>query len=142
MRLPVRVNDPALVLYKCQLSKRSALGKTYSVRSSLVRSPRDNGGGLRSLFVGYIVDCQSILVVPVADITAVVLLVGSTVDDALCVVHVAVLGRATRGVGLSRIIHVDEDKPACTRGVAELGTDSNRVTLFLVHNNVMGTSNG
>lgn len=48
-----------------------------------------HGGGVGAFFVGYVVDCQGVFVVAVADVTAVVLFVWAAVDDALRIVDVA-----------------------------------------------------
>jgi hypothetical protein len=79
------------------------------VGSSDVGCAGDDGTGVTEAdLVGDIVDGQGVLVVAVADVTTIVLLVRSTVDNALSVVSVAVLTVATRDVRLSGIVHVDE----------------------------------
>jgi hypothetical protein len=119
MGLPVLVGDPALV----------------GVRGAGVGSAGDDGSSADTLLVGDVVDGQSVLVVTVADITSVVLLVRTTVHDALSVVSVAVLGRATLNVRLGDIISVDEDGSTST-GVVTTGTStaakSDSVVLLLV----------
>lgn len=51
-------------------------------------------------------------VVAVADVTALVALVGAAVDEALRVMDVAVGGGAAGGGGLGGVGHVDEDETA------------------------------
>lgn len=73
MRLPHWVQDPALV----------------RVGSSFVRSAGDDGCGVGTILVRYVVDGEGVFVVAVANVAAEVLLVGATVDDALSVMDVA-----------------------------------------------------
>jgi hypothetical protein len=119
MGLPVLVGDPALV----------------GVRGAGVGSAGDDGSSADTLLVGDIVDGQSVLVVTVADITSVVLLVGTTVHNALSIVGVAVLGCATLNVRLGDVISVDEDGSTST-GVVTTRTStaakSDGVVLLLV----------
>ena len=125
--LPVGVENPALV----------------GVRCTLVRSARDDGRSVEALLVGNIIDGQCVLVVAVADIAAVVLLVRSTVDDALSIVDIAVLGRATLLVRLGDVVDVDENESSSTSVIAAstaTTTNSNSVTLLLVGNNVVRTT--
>lgn len=125
MGLPVQVENPSLV----------------RVGSTLVGCARDDGGGLRACLVGDVVDGQRVLVVAVADIAAVVFLVRASVDNALRVMHVAVLRSATFRVGLGRVVHVDEDETRRTRRRARLGTDCHCIVKLFVYHNVVGTAN-
>jgi hypothetical protein len=119
MGLPVLVGDPALV----------------SVRGAGVGSAGNDGTSADTLLVGDVVDGQGVLVVTVADITSVVLLVRTTVHDALSVVSVAILGCATLNVRLGDVISVDENGSTST-GVVATGTStaakSDGVVLLLV----------
>lgn len=124
MRLPVRVEDPSLM----------------RVRGALVRSAGDDGGGVRALLVGDVVDGQRILVVAVADVAAVVLLIRTAVDDALRIVNVSVLGGAAGSERLSRVVHVDEDEASSARAVSWRGTDGYCIVLFLVDHDVVGAA--
>lgn len=65
MGLPHGVEDPALM----------------RVGSADVGSARDDLCRLWSILVGYIVNCESVLVVAIADVSAVVALVRTSVDD-------------------------------------------------------------
>jgi hypothetical protein len=110
-----------------------------SVRGSDIGSARDDRTSVtETLLVGDIVDGQGILVVTVTDITAVVLLVGATVHDALSVVCVAVLASTALDVGLGGVLHVDEHWATFT-GVISTGSTtravSNRVSELFVGNN-------
>lgn len=126
MGLPVGVENPALM----------------SVGGALVGSAGDDGSGLGSDLVGDIVDGERVLVVAVADVAAVVLLVGSTVDDALGVVNVAVLGRAAGAVRLGGVLHVNVDETSSAGAVAGSGADCNGIAQLLVCNDVVRTSDG
>ena len=126
--LPHGIKDPTLV----------------GVRSTDVRSARDDGTSVTEAnFVGDIVDGQGVLVVTVANVTAVVLLVRSTVDNALSVVSVAILTVATRDVRLSGVVHVDEHGSTST-GVVTAGatasTAGDGVVLLVVGNNGVGAA--
>jgi hypothetical protein len=112
-------------------------------------------------FVGDVVDGEGVLVVAVADVTAVVysqsvhilravhtwtlrtLPVGSAVDDALSVVGVAVLGRTALKVWLGWVIHVDVHGTT-TASVIATGTTTaakgNSVVLLLVGADSVGAS--
>lgn len=122
--LPVGVEDPALV----------------GVGRALVGCAGDDGGGVEALLVGDVVDGQGVFVVAVADVTAVVLLVGSTVDNALGIVDVAVLGRTALLVGLGDVVDVNEDETTGAGVIAAstaTATDGNSVALLLVGDNVV-----
>lgn len=121
MRLPERVEDPTLV----------------GVRGALVWSAGDDGGGVRSVLVGHVVDCEGILVVAVADVPSEVLRIGSSVDNALCVMDIAILRSAARSSGLRWIRHIDEDKATSTSSGTRSSADGNGVVLLLVNDNVV-----
>lgn len=125
--LPHLVGDPALV----------------SVGSTNVGSARDDGASANALLVGDVVDGQGVLVVAVADIFAIVLLMGSTVDNALAIVSVAVLGRAALNVRLGDIIGVDVDGTTGAGVVAAratTATESSNVVELLVGTDSVGAS--
>jgi hypothetical protein len=98
----------------------------------------DHGGGVHADFVGDVVDGQGVFVVAVADVAAVVAGVGAAVDEALRVVHVAVLAGASGAGWVGGVGHVDVDEPssACTvpgrcadcDGVVEFGVNDDVVT--------------
>lgn len=126
--LPVGVENPTLM----------------GVGSSDVGCARDDGTGVtETLLVGDVVDGQCVLVVTVADVTAVVLLVRSTVDNALSVVSVAVLAVATLDVRLGGVVHVDEHGSTST-GVVATGTTASTagdgIVLLLVGDDSVGTA--
>jgi hypothetical protein len=144
MGLPVFVGDPALV----------------SVGGADVRSAGDDLAGADALLVGDVVNGKGVLVVAVADVTSlemvrcasdeickivtyVVLLVGSTVNNALSIVGVAVLGRATLNVRLGDVVGVDEDG-ATSAGVVATGAstaaESDDIVLLLVGTDSVGAS--
>jgi len=125
--LPVFVNDPALV----------------GVGGACVRGAGNDGCGAYALLVGYVVDGKSILVVTVAYVAPVILLVGSTVDDALSIVRVTILGRATLDVWLGRVVSVNKDGTTSAGVItarAATAAKSNGVVLLLVGANGVGTA--
>jgi hypothetical protein len=114
------------------------------VGSSDVGCARDDGTGVtETLLVGDVVDGQGVLVVTVADVTAVVLLVRSTVDNALSVMSVAVLAVATLNVRLGGVVHVDEHGSTST-GVVTTGTTAstagNGIVLLFVGDDSVGAA--
>jgi hypothetical protein len=126
--LPVGVENPTLM----------------GVGSSDVGCARDDGTSVtETLLVGDVVDGQGVLVVTVADVTAVVLLVRSTVDNALSVMSVAVLAVATLNVRLGGVVHVDEHGSTST-GVVTTGTTAstagNGIVLLFVGDDSVGAA--
>jgi len=114
------------------------------VGSTDVRSARDDCTSVTEAnLVGDVVDGQGVLVVAVANVTAVVLLVRSTVDNALSVVSVAILTVATRDVGLDGVVHVDKHGSTST-GVIATGTTASTagdgVVLLVVGDDGVGTA--
>jgi hypothetical protein len=109
------------------------------VRSPDIGSPRDDCTSVtETLLVGDIVNGQGILVVTVTDVTAVVLLVWATVDDALSIVCVAILASTALHVWLGGIFHVDEHWSTLTGVIATgstTGAVSNCVSELFVGNN-------
>lgn len=111
-----------------------------SVRSTLVRNLGDDVGDVG--LVSHIVDGEGILVVSVADITALVTLVGSTVDNALSVVHVAIALGTSKRLGVGRISEIEEVQTGQAVGVCSwLGADGNGVLELLVDNNIVSSAN-
>jgi hypothetical protein len=114
------------------------------VGGSDVGCARDDGTSVtETLLVGDIVDGQSVLVVAVADVTAVVLLVRSSVDYALSVVSVAILAVATLNVRLSGVVHINEHG-STSAGVVTTGatasTAGDGVVLLVVGDDSVGTA--
>lgn len=86
---------------------------------------------------------QGVFVVAIADVTAEVLLVRATVDNALSIVSVAILRRAASLEGLVGVFHVDEDGTTSTSVVAAgaaAAANGNSVAELLVGNNVVGAA--
>ncbi len=115
-----------------------------SVRSSDVGSAGDDGTSITEAdLVGDVVDGQGVLIVAVANVAAVVLLVRSTVDNALSVMGVAVLAAATRDVRLGGVVHVDV-YGSTSAGVVTTGatasTAGDGIVLLFVGNNSVGTA--
>ncbi|KAI9155668.1 aldehyde dehydrogenase [Paramyrothecium foliicola] len=118
--LVVDVEDPALV----------------GVGGTLVGDTGDDVGDVG--LVGHVVDGEGVLVIAVADVTALVALVGSAVDQALGIVDVAIVLRRD---GVGRVGEVEEvEAGAADRVVAGLSTDGGEVAELLVDNNVVGTA--
>ena len=82
-------------------------------------------------------DGQGVLVVAVADLATLVFLVGPAVDEALSVVHVAVLGRAAGGRGLARVAEINKDQSTAAGGVAGSGSDNVGEARLVVGENVV-----
>lgn len=122
--LPHWIVDPALVRIGC----------------SNVRRAGDDLCGLRTGFVGYVVDGQGVFIVAVANVLAVVASVGTAVDDALGVVDVAVLRSATFGVGLGWIVEVNEDETSTASRGPGCSSNSYSIVELLVDNNVVAAT--
>lgn len=125
--LPHGVENPALV----------------SVGCTDVGSAGDDLRSVRTVLVGDVVDGEGILVVAVADVPAEVLLIWATVDDALGIVGVTILGSTASLVGLVRVVHVDEDGTTSTGVIAARATttaNSDGVAKLLVGNDVVRTA--
>ena len=126
--LPEGIENPALM----------------GVGGSDVGCARDDGTSVtETLLVGDVVDGQSVLVVAVADVTAVVLLVRSSVDNALSVMSVAILAVATLNIRLSGVVHVNEHG-STSAGVVTTGatasTAGDGVVLLVVGDDSVGTA--
>lgn len=141
--LPLGVGDPTLVgvcICYQSLFMLSMRGKiSQRTASTLVRGARNDVG---LVLVGDIVDGQSVFVVTVADITAEVLLIRATVDEALSIVDVTVTSGATRGGRVGGVAEVNEDQPGAAGAGTRLGADSNGVLLLLVDDDVVGGAGG
>jgi hypothetical protein len=92
------------------------------VRCSLVGGSGDNSG---VFLVRDIVNGEGILVVSVADVSTVVLLVWTAVDNALGVMNVSVDIRASRFNWFGNIGKIDEDQARKTGGVTWLSANRN-----------------
>lgn len=122
--LPLLVEQPTLV----------------GVGGTLVGGTGDDGGvGL----VSDVVDGEGVLVVAVADLAALVLSVGTVVDDTLSIVDVAILRVASRASGVGGVGQINEDQASSTGRIGPGGSaDSVRPVGFLVDDNVVGAANG
>lgn len=111
-----------------------------SVGSTLVRDLGDDVGDVG--LVSHIVDGKGILVVSVADVAALVTLVGSTVDNALSIVHVAITLGTSKRLGVGRISEIEEVQTGQAVGVCSwLSADGNSVLELLVDNNIVSSAN-
>lgn len=104
-----------------------------------VASPGDDG---RSGLVSDVVDGQRVLVVAIADVAASVTGVGSAVDQALCIVDIAVTRGTARGGRVGGVRQVDEDQSRPARVSAWLGADCNGKVLLLEGDDVVGATTG
>jgi hypothetical protein len=101
-----------------------------------------DGDELGVLLVGDVVDGEGVLVVAVADLAALVLLVGALVDQALGVVDVAVGGRTAGGGRVGGVAEVKEDETTAALGGARAGTDDVGEARLVVGEDVVGTAVG
>lgn len=103
-----------------------------------VRGAGDDDG---VLLVGHIHDSQSVLVECEADLALIVLLAGSSVDDALSVMYIAILANATGRRGFFGIGNIDHEEATSASGVAGIGTGSTTDSVdhvdFLVRDDVV-----
>ena len=83
---------------------------------------------------------EGIFVVPVANITAVIPLVRASIDDALCVMDVAILTGTAWRSGIGGIGQVEEDQTSSTTGISRLRTNGNSVVEFFIDDDVVGSS--
>lgn len=86
------------------------------------RGDADDGALVANL-VGDVVDGEGVLVVAVANILAVVALVGTAVDETLGVVNIAVLGSASRASDVGGVANVEENQSSAAGKVVS-DTDS------------------
>ena len=124
----------------------------YALVDVLCAGERGDGDDVSeiALLVRHFVDGQCVFVVAVADVAPVVPLVWAAVDEALCVVDVAVAGGAARGEGMSGVGHVEEDEAAAAGQVATDadgfvaadGADSHGVVELLVDDDVVRAADG
>ena len=111
------------------------------VCSTLVGDTGDDVGDVS--LVGHIVDCESILVIAVANIATLVTLVRSAVDNTLRIMNIAITLGATKRLGLGRISQIEEVETGSTdRVISRHSADSNGVLELLVNHNIMRTTNG
>lgn len=101
-----------------------------------------NGDDFGERFVSQIVDGEGILVVAVADLTTKVLGVGATVDEALSVVNVAVLGSTSRAGDLGGVAHVEHVNTGSASVVTGLGTNDVGEVGLRVGKDVVDTTEG
>jgi hypothetical protein len=85
-------------------------------------------------------DGERVLVVAVANVSAMVLLVGATVNDALRVMYIAILWCGTERERFGCVIHVDKDQASGARATTRLSSSSNSVFLFLVYGKIVRCS--
>lgn len=86
-----------------------------------------------ALLVRNVVNRQSVFVVTIADVTAVILLVRAAIFDALSIVYVAVLVGAARAVRVGNIIDVDVDQTRSAGTATRLSADSDGISeLFIL----------
>jgi hypothetical protein len=112
------------------------------VLSTDIRGARDDTRSILAGLVSHVVDGESILVIAIADIASEVALVGATVDEALGIVHIAVLTCAARGCRPSDIAEIDEGEASTACTVARSSTDRYSIAKFFVDNNVVRATNG
>ena len=115
------------------------------ILGSWERCPGDDVGHIASL-VSDIVDCDSVLVVSIADISSIVARVWTSVDHTFCIVNVAIASSTTGRGNIVRVTQVQEDQasPAWeirsthTNGLvtANRATRDGVVELF-VHNDIV-----
>lgn len=121
--LPVLVKDAPLV----------------GVRCSLVGGDGDDAG-IRP--VGHVVDGEGVLVVPVADVSALEFLVGASIHETLGIVHIAVLGVAPGADGLGGVGEVDENEARSTFICSWAGTYCYGEFPLGVGDDVVGSADG
>jgi hypothetical protein len=102
------------------------------VRSALVGCAGDDGRSVGSVLVRNIVNRESVFVVPIADVAAVVLLVWALIEYTLCVVNVAVDFSAARTVWVGDVVDVDVDQSGSAGAGARLSPNSNGISELLV----------
>jgi hypothetical protein len=111
-----------------------------SVRSTLVRDLGDDVGDIS--LVSDIVDSQSIFVISVADITALVALIRTTINKTLRIVDVSIALGAPKRLRVRGISKIEKVKSRETIGVsARLSTNSNTILQLLIDNNIVSPTN-
>jgi hypothetical protein len=102
------------------------------IRSALVSRARDDGRSVRALLVRDVVDCQGILVVSIADVTAVVLLVWAFVQNTLGVMDVSVQFGTARTVWVSDVVDIDVNQSSSAGAGTRLSSDGDGISELLV----------
>jgi hypothetical protein len=102
------------------------------VRSALVGCAGDDGRSVGSVLVRNIVDRESIFVVPIADVAAIVLLVRASIQHALGVVNVAVQFGAPRTVWVGDVVNIDVDQSGSAGAGARLSPDGDGISELLI----------
>jgi hypothetical protein len=81
--------------------------------------------------------CQGIFIVTIADISALVFGIWATINQALSIVDIAILGSTAWSDGLRWVCEINKDQACSTCGVSGGGSNSDCVVLLLVNNNVV-----
>jgi hypothetical protein len=102
------------------------------VRSALVSRAGDDGRSVGAFLIRDVVNRQGIFVVPIADVTAIVLLVWALIKYALCVVNVAVHFSAARTVWVGDVVDIDINQSGGAGAGARLSSDSDGISELLV----------
>jgi hypothetical protein len=108
------------------------------VRSTLVSCAGDDGRSVGSVFVRNIVDRESIFVVPIADVAAIVLLVWALIEHTLCVMNVTVTFSAARTVWVGDVVDVDVDQSGSAGAGTRLSSDGDGISELLVLLHISG----
>lgn len=111
--LSLRVQNPALV----------------GVSSALIRRNGDDGG-------------QGVFVVAVVDVTAVVLLIGTAVDEALGIMDITIVTVTADADRLGCILEVEEDETSGATLVPGARSHGAGVATFLVYNDIVAGTLG
>ena len=86
---------------------------------------------------------EGVLIVAIANVTALVTLIGAMVDQALSIVDIAVIGGTSEAHKVLWVANVEEVEAGLAKGVsARLATHGGKVAQLLVHYNVVGTTEG
>jgi hypothetical protein len=102
------------------------------VRSTLVGCAGDDGRRVGSVLVRNVINRESVFVVPIADVAAIVLLVWALIKHALCVVHITVNFSAPRTVWVSDVVDVDVDQSGSAGAGTRLSPDCDGISELLV----------
>jgi hypothetical protein len=113
-----------------------------AVCSARVAEAGEDLGCWVAFLAGGIVDGDGVLVVSDADVAASETAVWSLVGDALGVVDVAILRSAAGRGGVLGIGEINVLETTCAARVTWLSSDSNRILVVPVDDNIVGTANG
>lgn len=98
------------------------------------------GDYFRGRFRCNVVNCEGVFIVSVANLAADVFGVGAFVDEALCIVDIAIFGGASGLAWVRGVRDVDEDEAAFAGRVTGLRTGGDDVVGGLGDDDVVGTS--